>query len=87
MPRNKIEMNITEEKAYNLVCEKESLGSLEFEFLQLYFSICVVITVTLLVLFSIVIAGTRLYILKNIFLLILFYIVYHIFVRKSKFIY
>lgn len=53
MPRNKIEMNITEEKAYNLVCEKESLGSLEFEILQLYFSICVVITVTLLVLFLI----------------------------------
>ncbi len=51
MPRNKIEMNITEEKAYNLVCEKESLGSLEFEFLQLYLSICVVITVTLIVLF------------------------------------
>ena len=53
MPRNKIEMNITEEKTYNLVCEKESLGSLEFELLQLYFSICVVITVTLLVLFLI----------------------------------
>lgn len=51
MARNKIEMNITEEKAYNLVCKKESLGSLEFELLQLYFSICVVITVTLLILF------------------------------------
>lgn len=51
MARNKIEMNITEEKAYNLVCKKESLGSLEFEILQLYFSICVVITVILLVLF------------------------------------
>ena len=51
MARNKIEMNITEEKAYNLVYKKESLGSLEFELLQLYFSICVVITVTLIVLF------------------------------------
>jgi len=51
MARNKIEMNITEEKAYNLVCKKESLGSLEFELLQLYLSICVVITVTLIVLF------------------------------------
>lgn len=50
MARNKIEMNITEEKAYNLVCKKESLGSLEFELLQLYLSICVVITVTLIVL-------------------------------------
>lgn len=51
MARNKIEMNITEEKAYNFVCKKESLGSLEFELLQLYLSICVVITVTLIVLF------------------------------------
>lgn len=50
MPRNKIEMNITEEKAYNLVCKKESLGSLEFELLQLYLSICVVGTVILIVL-------------------------------------
>lgn len=51
MARNEIKMNTTEEKAYNLVYEKESLGSLEFEILQLYFSICVVITVILLVLF------------------------------------
>ena len=43
-------MNTTEEKAYNLVYEKESLGSLEFEILQFYFSICVVSTVILVVL-------------------------------------
>lgn len=51
MARNEIKMNTIEEKAYNFVYEKESLGSLEFEILQLYFSICVVITVILLVLF------------------------------------
>lgn len=45
-----MKMNTTEEKAYNLVYEKESLGSLEFEILQLYFSICVVSTVILAVL-------------------------------------
>lgn len=45
-----MKMNTTEEKAYNLVYEKESLGSLEFEILQLYFSICVVSTVILVVL-------------------------------------
>lgn len=79
MARNKIEMNITEEKAYNLVCKKESLGSLEFELLQLYLSICVVITVTLIVLFLIEEIGNfKKYIFIN--------IVYHIFVRKSKFI-
>lgn len=50
MARNKIKMNATEEKAYNLIYEKESLGSLEFEILQLYFSICVVSTVILAVL-------------------------------------
>lgn len=50
MARNEIKMNTTEEKAYNLVYEKESLGSLEFEILQLYFSICVVSTVILAVL-------------------------------------
>lgn len=53
MARNEIKMNTIEEKAYNFVYEKESLGSLEFEFLQLYLSICVVITVTLIVLFLI----------------------------------
>lgn len=75
MPRNKIEMNITEEKAYNLVCEKESLGSLEFELLQLYFSICVVITVTLLVLFLIEKIGNfKKYIFINIILYCLPYI-------------
>lgn len=75
MPRNKIEMNITEEKAYNLVCEKESLGSLEFELLQLYFSICVVITVTLLVLFLIEEIGNfKKYIFINIILYCLPYI-------------
>lgn len=45
-----MKMNTTEEKAYNLVYEKESLGSLEFEILQFYFSICVVSTVILVVL-------------------------------------
>ena len=45
-----MKMNTTEEKAYNLVYEKESLGSLEFEILRLYFSICVVSTVILVVL-------------------------------------
>ena len=50
MARNEIKMNTTEEKAYNLVYEKESLGSLEFEILQFYFSICVVSTVILVVL-------------------------------------
>ena len=75
MPRNKIEMNITEEKAYNLVCEKESLGSLEFELLQLYFSICVVITVTLIVLFLIEEIGNfKKYIFINIILYCLPYI-------------
>lgn len=75
MPRNKIEMNITEEKAYNLVCEKESLGSLEFELLQLYFSICVEITVTLLVLFLIEKIGNfKKYIFINIILYCLPYI-------------
>lgn len=52
MARNEIKMNTTEEKAYNLVYEKESLGSLEFEILQLYFSICVIYTVILIVLSS-----------------------------------
>lgn len=75
MPRNKIEMNITEEKAYNLVCKKESLGSLEFELLQLYLSICVVITVTLLVLFLIEEIGNfKKYIFINIILYCLPYI-------------
>lgn len=75
MARNKIEMNITEEKAYNLVCEKESLGSLEFELLQLYFSICVVITVTLLVLFLLEEIGDfKKYIFINIILYCLPYI-------------
>lgn len=75
MLRNKIEMNITEEKAYNLVCEKESLGSLEFELLQLYFSICVVITVTLLVLFLLEEIGNfKKYIFINIILYCLPYI-------------
>lgn len=75
MARNKIEMNITEEKAYNLVCEKESLGSLEFELLQLYLSICVVITVTLLVLFLIEEIGDfKKYIFINIILYCLPYI-------------
>lgn len=75
MPRNKIKMNITEEKAYNLVCEKESLGSLEFELLQLYFSICVVIIVTLLVLFLIEKIGNfKKYIFINIILYCLPYI-------------
>lgn len=45
-----MKMNTTEEKAYNLVYEKESLGSFEFEILQFYFSICVVSTVILVVL-------------------------------------
>lgn len=84
MPRNKIEMNITEEKAYNLVCKKESLGSLEFELLQLYLSICVVGTVILIVL--ILTEEINEFQGKLGFLLTLFYVVYHIFVRKSKFI-
>ena len=75
MARNKIEMNITEEKAYNLVCKKESLGSLEFELLQLYLSICVVITVTLIVLFLIEEIGNfKKYIFINIILYCLPYI-------------
>lgn len=75
MARNKIEMNITEEKAYNLVCKKESLGSLEFELLQLYLSICVVITVTLIVLFLIEEIGNfKKYIFINVILYCLPYI-------------
>ena len=84
MARNRIEMNKTEEKAYNLVCKKESLGSLEFELLQLYLSICVVITVTLIVLF--LTEEINEFQGKIGIFIIIILCCLHIFVRKSKFI-